>query len=314
MNVPCLSENLVIVRAGRNSLHTGWVEGPDRPNFDLLITAYEQGVPRPDSPKVAAFDLPGWKVAGFAQVFARMPEIFTKYKRIALFDDDLQINTASINALFEIGKAYRLDLWQPSLTWDSYFSYACFLQNPAFTLRYVNFVEMMCPFFSTRHLQSVAPLFTIGQETGIDLVWARNFEVPWFRSAVIDRYAIRHTRPVGLLRQKQGFRASERYDDRMAEVLARFGTTFHGPVSYAAIDTSGTRVLGRAGIALRAARILRAFAKTPMRKAEFLILAAAFIRHAATRPLNMTQLNFGPLTDGLQDPQQSASRIRMGGT
>jgi hypothetical protein len=282
------NRNLVIVRAGRASLHPAWLAGAERARFDLLVTAYEEGVPaiagRPD---VATLPAPGRKIAGFDRIFTDYPELLDDYERIALLDDDLETDAAAINRVFDIGESHGLRIWQPALTPDSYFSYAVFLQNTAFTLRYTNFIEMMCPFFAAETLREVRPLFALGLEVSIDLLWCRCFDAPWFKCAVIDAVAVKHSRPVGSTAEQQGFSGGRSYDDEMAEALEMFGTTFRGPVVYAGITPQG-RLIGRPGqIALHALGQIGHWSRTPMGKPVFLRRIADHVRHCLTRPVNL---------------------------
>jgi hypothetical protein len=286
------NRNLVIVRAGKKSLHPSWLAGAEQPRFDLLVTAYEDGVPiiagRDD---VATIPVPGRKVAGFNQVFTEHQEIFCDYDRIALFDDDLEIDAAAIDHLFDIGETYGLSIWQPSLAPESFFSYAAFLQNTAFTLRYSNFIEMMCPVFTARTLADLRPLFALGFETGIDLLWCRCFDMPWFKCAVVDATAVKHTRRMGATAAQQGFTGGRIYDHEMAELLERFGTTFRGPVIYAGVARDG-QLIGRSEeIALKTLRQLGHWGKTPMDKRAFLRFVTDHVRHCLTRPVNLGKVD-----------------------
>ena len=197
-------KNLVVVRAGPNSLHPGWTQGPGEPEFDLLVAAYEAG--SSDSSAEWLIRLPGRKIAGYNELFRLHPELLERYEYIALFDDDIRVGKQDLNRLFSIGREYRLQLFQPTLSWDSYFSYAATLsERKRYVLRYTNIVEMMCPVFSASHLKLALPLFGLGYETGIDLVWTHLADDPWYKYAIIDDVVVRHTRPVGTTKAQQGF-------------------------------------------------------------------------------------------------------------
>jgi hypothetical protein len=286
------NRNLVIVRAGRKSLHPSWLAGTERPRFDLLVTAYEEGAPAVDDrPDVATISVPGRKIAGFDKVFTDYPQLLQDYGRIALWDDDLEADAATINRVFDLGKTYGLRIWQPSLTPDSYFSYAVFLQNADFTLRYTNFIEMMCPVFTAQTLADIRPLFALGLEVGIDLLWCRCFDIPWFKCAVIDAVAVKHTRPVGTTAEQQGFSEGRRYDHEMAEALEMFGTTFRGPVVYAGLMPGGRLVRRPEQIAFKALGQLGHWGKTPMGKPAFLRFVTDHVRHCLTRPVNLGKVD-----------------------
>ncbi len=128
-------------------------------------------------------------------------------------------------------------------------------------LRYVNFVEMMCPFFSASALRRAAPLFSLGWESGIDLIWCSLLPDPLMKCAVIDAVEVRHTRPVGKEKDKNGF-ADGRYEDAIETCLRHFGMKWPSLVAYHGIDRSG-RLRSQRAIALRSLPLLGATVKTP---------------------------------------------------
>lgn len=281
---------LVVTRAGRHSLHPEWVAGRDRQDFDLLVTRYEPGPPTPAGPGRAEIDLPGPKVAGYARLFRQRPDLLDRYDLIALVDDDIRTTAADLEQLFAIGDRHGLDLFQPSLAWDSHFTYAAFLHNPAFLLRYTNVVEMMCPVFRAAHLRRALPLFDESYETGIDLLWCRLSDRPRLRHGVIDAVQVTHTRPVGTTKDRQGF-ASDTYDRQIAAVLDRYQASFRGVVAYAGIDARAGRHRSRAAVALRSMTLWNGLRRTPMPRAHFVRFVADHIRHGLTRPLNLEPLD-----------------------
>ncbi len=149
--------------------------------------------------------LPGRKIAGYNELFQRYPELLDRYEYIALIDDDIKVTKQDFNRLFQIGADYSLDLFQPALSWDSHFSYAATLAIHKFRLRFTNTVEMMCPVFRAKYLRIALPLFSLGYETGIDLVWTRLNDDPWFRYAIVDEVVVTHTRVIGTTMKQQGF-------------------------------------------------------------------------------------------------------------
>lgn len=281
----------MIVRAGRGSLHPRWLEGADTPRFDLLVAAYEEGAESSSQYQSSLIHIPGSKIAGYHQLFRQRPELLDQYEYFGLFDDDLLTTAGDINRLFALGKAHGLNLFQPALSWDSYFSYAATLANPGqFQLRYTNTVEMMCPVFSRDYLRRALPLFGLGYETGIDLIWARLSNDPWFRYAIIDAVAVTHTRAVGSTKDQQGFDADKGYEAQISEVLDRFGATFRGYVTYGGIDRQGRRVVSRQLMAWHSLSVWGAWRSTPLPLRIFARFVTDYTRHCVTRPLNLEQI------------------------
>lgn len=284
------TKNLVVVRAGRNSLHPHWTAGPGQAAFDLLVVPFDRAAPPPPEGRSSIF-IPGRKIEGYNRLFHSHADLLDRYDYIALVDDDILISKAALSRLFEIGRSHRLDLFQPTLSWDSYFSYAATLTNPAYRLRYTNIVEMMCPVFSRAHLVRALPLFAMGYELGIDLVWTKLTSEPWFRYALIDEVVARHTRPVGSSKVQHLPRDGGAYDDEIPAVLSKFETDFRGFVTYAAIDRDGRLVRSRAAIALRSRALWRAWRATPMQKLHFVRFLTDYHRHCLWRPLNLDRVD-----------------------
>jgi hypothetical protein len=282
--------NAVIVRAGAASLHADW-RAPDEPNFDLIVAAYEALPGRLLEAADAVFLIPGSKVMGWSSVFKSDPGILERYDAIALIDDDLQCSSRDINLCFSLGEQYRLDVWQPSLSWDSYYSYGVFLNNPLFRLRYTNFIEMMCPFFSTEQLRRALPLFEIGLETGIDRLWCR-LKDDWNRAyAVLDAVSVRHTRVVGQNAHVQGFVGENAdYQTVIDSMERRIGVRFRGPVVYGGVNRFGAPVNGRLAMAACALAPLAGAPNATSRPWLYRRIGD-HVRHILTRPIGAERVD-----------------------
>jgi hypothetical protein len=297
-----VTRNLVIVRSGRGSLHPNWLHGAE-PTFDLLVTAYEEGTPTvPSSPGIREILLPGRKVAGYHRLFTESPDLLRNYDQIALFDDDIDCDAIAINHLFSEGKRYSLQLYQPSLTWDSYVSYGIFLRNPLTRLRFVNFIEMMCPVFSASMLSRALPLFSASFEVGIDLFWCRLLEEARYKFAVIDTVSVRHTRAVEQNRAAHGFTGeTPDYQTVVDKMQLRTGVTFTGPVAYAAVLRNGWRVEGR--LKMTAISLATLFStRKPKDSKWYYRPIVDHIRHNLTRPIGNEPINLDAVLKSLSNP------------
>ncbi len=278
------SRCLVVVRAGRQSLHQRWIDEAGPLPFDLLVAAYEENVIDPSRREIQHILIPGPKVQGIATLFRRHSELLRDYSYIGLVDDDIDVSVTDLMLCFEIGASRHLEIWQPSLTWDSYFSYAAFLHNPLYKVRYTNFIEMQVPFFSAEALRRCLPLFDLGYETGIDQLWCRLSTESLYKYAVVDEISVRHTRPVGATAQQQGF--DSRYDDSFRSLHARLSTSFHGPVVYAGILVNGHEIQSRIGIACLVPCVLPGLFSARVGRGFFLMRTLDHARHNLTRPIN----------------------------
>ena len=258
--------NLVVVRAGRNSLHPMWLEGVGERNWDLIVSVYDpeaQFVPHDDVRMVMKR---GGKWDGLYALFAD-GDLLSRYEYIWLPDDDIAATKHDVNAIFDAMRRYGLEVAQPALTRDSYFSHFLVLQCPEFALRCSNFVEIMVPCVTAGLLTKVLDDFRESESGfGMDFIWTRLAEEPRYKAAILDLVSVRHTRPVGkFLRRKMAERGQSPEADREG-LNARYGVRGRAmPLVYAAVDAEGRRVDGCARLGWKMARrylaVIREFDK-----------------------------------------------------
>jgi hypothetical protein len=264
------SRYLLISRIGANSLHRQWL--PADGGFDVLLSCYAPGVEAERGDGVMFEYRPGSKVAGYGQVIRDHERLIRQYRYVALFDDDLATTAADILRLFRIAEEQRLKIAQPALEHESYFTHACLLQHKGFVLRHVNFIEMMCPIFRSDVLLELAPLFELGFESGIDLVWSALVHDAPKDFAVIDSIPVRHTRPVGVAKSVNGFVGGRVYGTDIRAVLKRFDLPWLPVLPYGGLKTNGAYSTDRLVLTLEALRLLAA---VPIRSARFRLVAMA---------------------------------------
>lgn len=257
------SKNLVITRAGPKSLHERWLTPAENRDFDLLVASFDpNGRPSGAAGTFYRF-IPGTKVQGWQITLS--DDFIDQYAYVALIDDDIDTDADSLSRLFALGAAQGFTIFQPSLSWDSYFTYAGTVRNPLFTFRRVNYIEMMAPFFAVHALRRIAPLFDYGWESGIDLIWGSALPPEDRRFAIIDAIPIRHTRPVGALKEANGF-INRGYESDIEAVLAHFSMTWPSLVATAGVSSKGQPV-SRWGLAWRVLALLALPFRSPTRGA-----------------------------------------------
>jgi hypothetical protein len=261
---------LLISRIGANSLHRNWL--PKDGGFDVLLSYYDPGVEAERGNGILFEYRPGSKVAGYGRVIRDHEPLIRQYRYVALFDDDLATDAASLLGLFRITEQQQLKIAQPALEHDSYFTHACLLQHKGFVLRHVNFIEMMCPFFRSEVLLDLAPLFELGFESGIDLVWSALVHGAPEDFAVIDSIPVRHTRPVGVAKSVNGFIDGRVYESDIRTLLARFNLPWLPVLPYGGLRPNGSYSTNRLALVLQAMRL---FAAVPIRSAKFRLVAMA---------------------------------------
>gem|GEM_PF-569125 len=247
--------NLVVVRTGASSLHKKWPKdlGSADRSWDLLLSHFDEKS-EPDCPDADIIVRQGaYKFSSCWRLFQDIPWLST-YKSVWFCDDDIMTSWSDIQKLFELFSEFGLDLAQPALTTDSYFSLPICLQQKNSVLRFTNFVEVMIPLFSAKALKTCLPTFENSMSGwGLDFVWAHLLGNPRHKLAIIDAVPVQHTRPVG---------SGAMYDhakqikiepfDEMHEYLRRYGIDRPPLLEYGTIylrtvllDQEGTEVEAR---------------------------------------------------------------------
>jgi Protein of unknown function (DUF707) len=187
---------LALVRCGPSSLHPHMVERLAEQNFDYALSWF--GDEPPANAKGAKFVhlQKGAKWPGLEQTIAAHWDLIQQYRYIWLPDDDLLCVPEDVSRMFSICDDLQLELAQPALTRDSYFTHVITLQHTEFQVRFTNFVEIMAPVLSADMLARVYPTLA-GQVSGygLDPLWARYSQLG--KVAIIDDTPVKHTRPVG---------------------------------------------------------------------------------------------------------------------
>lgn len=278
---------LLISRVGAQSLHASWLGDDAARSFDLLVSAYDQRVEAMKGPGIFFEYRPGRKVAGYADILADHRELLKHYRYVGLIDDDIAADARTLSAAFAVASDNDLKIAQPALSHDSHYSYAATLRQRGSRLRYVNYIEMMCPIFRTDVLLQIEPLFSMGFESGIDLVWCNLVHEGPDEFAIIDDAVVKHTRRVGTLKSLNGFSKTHRYEDDIRTILDRFGLPWLSCVPYAMLTAGGRRISSRLSLLYRAAHVAAAIPQQPnMRRRARAI--AVHLRHiACRRPLNI---------------------------
>lgn len=186
--------NCVISAVGRNSLHRMWLKGEC--NFDLHLVVYDDSMEEFHGDTEYICHIKGYKLRVIYRYLEMYPELKERYDYFFFPDDDIQMDAAAINTLFEAMRRYRLQIAQPALRM-SYYTWSHTLQDRYCKLRYINFVEMMVPCFSREALNKV--LFTFNEnETGwgTETHWPVLIDASQRDMAVIDEVSVVHTRPI----------------------------------------------------------------------------------------------------------------------
>lgn len=150
--------NLVWVQSGRAFRLPTWFRPDADRDWDLLLNWYDLG----------CIDLrfgdivlrqSGTKATGISTVLSRCPGILERYDAVMFLDDDLILQHADVDRVFELARRHDLDLFQPSLSAGSHCSWADLFHREGSVVRRTTGVEIMMFGFTRRALAACAPLF-----------------------------------------------------------------------------------------------------------------------------------------------------------
>ena len=188
----------MLARAGVNSLHDRWLDGAPR-NWDLRLVPY-QPIDAGQGDYAVGDVIAGPKWSGLREVLNEW-DGWRAYDYVWLPDDDILASPDLIGRMFDAARRLALDLFAPALDEDSYYAHFITMRNRRFFARSVGFVEIMVPGFSTAALDRLLPtlgLSDTGWGWGLDSLWPKL--LGYRNVGIIDGTAVRHTRPVGQMR------------------------------------------------------------------------------------------------------------------
>lgn len=190
--------NLIVVRAGNSSLHLSWMLPEEKRNWDIVVSYFGDDPEQFRGKDVERVDSKGPKWPSLYALLTNEMFPWRSYDFVWFPDDDLAFSGPMINKFFDICREFKLDLAQPSLSWESYVSHLITVHNPNFRIRFTNFVEIMAPCFSRKLLDRSVKSFLINQSGwGLDFIWPRWAAEMNGVCAIIDDVQMTHTRPLG---------------------------------------------------------------------------------------------------------------------
>ena len=189
-----MGKNLIISPTGLNTYAYDWIK--EFPEFDITLLCHveddEYCNKLSQTFDVVRINYDKWKK--IKTYLKENPRIIEQYENFWFPDDDIKIDTKSINELFDIHSKNNLSLSQPAII--GYISHNIVKPQPNL-LRYVSFVEIMCPMMSRDCLKLLIETFDLSESGwGLDILWGKLLE--YKNMAIIDKIIAEHTRPIGI--------------------------------------------------------------------------------------------------------------------
>ena len=173
-------------------------------NFDLLIFDHSAKASSELIKHLSPEHFVSTRTENKGQVFYEVykylyPNNEERYEYIGVIDDDIYTSYSDLNKLIFIGQINHLDIFQPSITHDSYFDHRQFTHKTGYQIKKENWVEIMFPVYREELYKAAGKYFNetiTGQ--GIDVYMMPVLQVihQMTNTAVVHAIQIKHCRPV----------------------------------------------------------------------------------------------------------------------
>lgn len=247
------ARGLVLVRLGASHRVTPWLRVPrGQRNWDLALSLYEDVDLGDGLVCEYVHRQAGGKWDGISAFFSAHPAALAQYGHFWLVDDDIEATPEQVEALFRYVADAGLEIAQPALTHDSYYSHRLTLVCPGFRHRLTNFVEIMMPVLSRHVLAQVLPwLGETRSGVGLDWLWYRFARSPRRTVAIIDGIPMAHRRPLNQHLRGRLRAAGIHHLEERRRMLADKGVKGHYPVAFSGVLADGSEATSRWGMAWR---------------------------------------------------------------
>ena len=198
------SKSLLVVTWDGKSKPLEYVYQDAHRDFDLLIFDHSAKAPIEHVQHLQPEHYISTRTENKGQVFYEVykylyPNNEERYEYIGVLDDDIYTSYSDLNKLIFIGKLNGLDIFQPSITHDSFFDHRQFTHKPGYQIQKANWVEIMFPFYKETLYKAAGPYFNetiTGQGIDVYLMPAMQQVHGLTSTAVVHAIQVKHCRPV----------------------------------------------------------------------------------------------------------------------
>jgi hypothetical protein len=132
-------------------------------------------------------------------VYNFLNSINLEYNYIGVIDDDIIFKISEFNYMLHVARSHDLDVFQPSISRDSFYSHRKFINNPKYLITQTTWVEVMAPFYKKELFEACGEYFNLSiSSQGLDC-----FMMPVLQrihnmnnTAIVHTAVIKHTRPI----------------------------------------------------------------------------------------------------------------------
>jgi hypothetical protein len=212
---------LLIVRAGKNSIHRSWMYTLHG-LADVALSLYDD-TDFSDDPAAIYHRCKGGKMQGIYQLFAENPWLLNMYDYFWLLDDDLHVPTKTVMVMKEMLAAFQPDLSTAPISFTSFNGrWGVMIRNENMLLRTQDCIEMLAPLMSREFLVKSLPYFPDNfSGWGQEWIWQRIMQDMGISAFVFDSVTIDHTRPYALSSTRQNMAGMKTSEQEMEEFMQR---------------------------------------------------------------------------------------------
>lgn len=178
---------LVVSVVNDVSLHRNW--NTKDANFDVMLiyTGPEKDKYKSECRYYHASRGPKWSLYK-----KHVTPVLNRYPHFFFIDPEVSMTAVQINKMFEFAEAWNLNLAQPSLSPESKYNVNITLNNPKFSIRFTNFVELEATLVSQKAFKSLDFLFDqVRNSMGYEWILPKYLDMD--RCAVVDEVVIKRS-------------------------------------------------------------------------------------------------------------------------
>ena len=173
-------------------------------NFDLLIFDHSAKASKNLVAHLNPEHFVSTRTENKGQVFYEVhkylyPNNEERYEYIGVIDDDIYSSYSDLNKLIFIGQINHLDVFQPSITHDSFFDHRQFTHKAGYQTKKEDWVEIMFPMYREKLYKAAGQYFNetiTGQCIDVYLMPVLQVIHNMKNTAVVHAIQIKHCRPV----------------------------------------------------------------------------------------------------------------------
>ena len=121
------------------------------------------------------------------------------YSYVGLVDDDIYFSVSDLNKLLFIAELENLDVFQASLSHDSYYHHRQFIHKSGYLVQDTLWVEIMAPFYSAAVINAAGPYLNqsiSGTGTDVYLIPTIQEIIGKTKTSVVHAVQMKHCRPI----------------------------------------------------------------------------------------------------------------------